>query len=90
MTCQRAIAADLRQVVSAAAGHTRSIRWLDYNIGKGLPDDERFFAELALTTLWAVVNPKDIRLPQAVYPPYAREIPSAQWIQGALLRQYGT
>lgn len=88
--CQRAIAADLKQVINAAASRTRSIRWLDYNINSGSPGDEGFFTELALITLWAFVNAKDMRLPEAVYPPHAREIPSAQWIQSALLRQYGT
>jgi len=88
--CQHAISAALRQVAKAAANHTRSIRWQDYNIGTGSPADERFFGELGLTTLWAFLDPKDRRLPQAVYAPHAQEIPSAQWIQTALLRMYGT
>jgi hypothetical protein len=89
VTCQRAIARELSGVTQAATIHTRSLKWAEYNVGSGSPEDDTFFRNLGLATLWAFVNAKDKRLPEAIHPPHAREIPSAQWIQNALLHQYG-
>lgn len=87
--CQRAIAIELNDTFDAALEHTCSIRWGEYGVGSGDPDDEDFFSSFGMWTLRSFMNPKDQRLPQAVWPPYAPEIPCALWIQKELHRRYG-
>jgi len=89
-TCQLAIARELNAVTQAVANHTRSLKWAEYNVGNGSPEDEEFFRQLGLATVLSYVNAKDMRLPKAKYSPYAREIPSAQWLQTEFLERYGS
>lgn len=88
-TCQRAIAAELSHVRSDAMTHTRSIMWEEYNIGNGSPAEDAFFTQLALFALYSYADAKDLRLPESRHSARTREIPSAQWLQRALLDQFG-
>jgi len=84
--CSSAIARQFNEVFNDAVNHTKSIRWMDYGIGTGSLNEERFFAEFAMATLLAFRDPRDPRLPMVSQDYPKPEIPSAQWIQNNLAR----
>ena len=83
---QMSVASQFRDALRDAERQTRSIDWADFIDGIGQAEIQYFLTQFALFTLFAFLDPKDMRLPEVYGSPGKHEIPSAQWVQNSLFR----